>query len=94
MSVKWNGKSVYQLKQKKQRIHNLDAAMGELNRVRSEAVHTFREELGRIIERDPDTLLIGSWGCNDSPAEQCVYDLSTDERDNECLFCHEPAERK
>jgi hypothetical protein len=94
MAEKWNGKSVYQLNQKKQRIAALNAAIGELARIRSEAEQAYLDELGRIIERNPRTLETGSWPCDTSPTGLCVYDMATEEQDNECLFCGNPNERK
>jgi len=94
MAAKWNGKSVYQLSQRKRRIVALDVAIGELDQLRSEAQRAHLEELGRIIERNPHDLLEGDWSCEGSPTELCVYDMSTEEQDDDCLFCHQPAERK
>lgn len=94
MTAKWNGKSVHQLTQKKERIAALNVAIGELDNLRSEAEQAFLEELGRIIERDPRNLQAGSWDCDGSPTGLCVYDMATDEQDDECLFCGNPNERK
>lgn len=94
MPAKWNGKSIHQLTRKRERITALDTAIGELTELRSEAEQAFLGELGRIIERDPHTLQAGPWACDGSPTGLCVYDMSTDERDDECLFCGGPNERK
>jgi hypothetical protein len=91
---KWEGKSLYQLEQRRQRVHNLDIALSELGRVRREARQSYLDELGRILERDPQNLELGHWECEGSPTKSCVYDLSTDERDDECLFCEQASERK
>jgi|SRR5690606_10157747 len=93
MAEKWNGKSVYQLNQKKERINNLDAAIGELSRLRHEAESAYLEELGRIIERDPGSIRVGNWECEKSPNKRCIYNMAIAEYD-ECLFCGGPAERK
>ena len=34
------------------------------------------------------------WECKDSPFGMCVYDLVEDRHMNDCLFCHQPNERK
>lgn len=91
---KWNGKSLYRLGQKGQRVQALDTALGELHTIRSQVHEDFMVELGRVIERDPRNLQLGRWGCEGSPTELCVYDLSTDEQDDACLFCEQPNERK
>jgi hypothetical protein len=72
----------------------LDAAIGELRNLRAEAESDHLAELGRIIERNARHLQVGSWDCGGSPTGLCVYDMSTDEREDACLFCEEPSERK
>lgn len=94
MGEKWNGKSVYKLKQKKQEVASLDAALGAVRRARNDAHEAFLAELGRVIERDPASLQVGTWDCDGSPVDRCVYDLTSEERDEECLFCYMPNERK
>ena len=34
------------------------------------------------------------WRCKDSPLGWCVYDNMEDRYHDDCLFCHEPEERK
>lgn len=42
-----------------------------------------------------DDLRIGDfWDCPKSPTGHCVYDRYKDPVMDDCLFCHEPAERK
>lgn len=94
MGAKWKGKSVYQLKLKEKRIAGLDTALAELRQVRAVVHEEFVVELGRIIERDPQSIELGNWECEGSPTERCVYDMSTDEQDDACLFCDNPNERK
>lgn len=92
MAAKWNGKSVYQLNQRRQRIHNLDMALGELNTLRSQAREDYLIELGRILDKDPGTIQEGPWSCEHSPSKICVYERSADSED-ECLFCGLPHDR-
>ena len=37
---------------------------------------------------------IGHWDCETSPVEICVYDDWTDPLNDNCLYCHNPNERK
>jgi hypothetical protein len=34
------------------------------------------------------------WTCEDSPVKYCVYDIVEDPAHDDCLFCHDPEERK
>ncbi len=34
------------------------------------------------------------WGCEDSPMGWCVYHRFDDPAHDNCIFCHEPQERK
>ena len=34
------------------------------------------------------------WTCKQSPTGCCVYDLDSDLRYDDCIFCHKPDERK
>ena len=34
------------------------------------------------------------WHCAKSPNGYCVYDLNSDLRFDDCIFCHQPDERK
>ena len=43
---------------------------------------------------DADDIVIGSWECPTSPLEVCVYDCDADPCHDDCLFCHDPSERK
>jgi hypothetical protein len=94
MAAKWNGKSLYQLTQKGQRIQALDVAVAELRGIRDQVHVDYMVELGRIIERDPHNLQLGVWECDGSPTKRCIYDLSSDDGEDACLFCEQPNERK
>lgn len=34
------------------------------------------------------------WGCPTSPINACVYDDINDRSHDDCVYCHDPAERK
>lgn len=36
----------------------------------------------------------GEWDCNQSPIGTCVYNHMKDLAHDDCIFCHEPEERK
>lgn len=73
------------------------ASTSPLNALRQagqEAHERLMEELGRIIDRDQKTLQTdGHWFCEKSLIAECVYDMNSDEGDEECLFCGKPSER-
>ena len=39
-------------------------------------------------------MIIGSWECPTSPVGFCIYDVDADDCMDDCLYCHEPSERK
>jgi len=41
-----------------------------------------------------ENLSIGDWKCDTSPIGECVYDSANDTYHDDCIFCHEPDERK
>jgi hypothetical protein len=43
---------------------------------------------------DEHDIQIGSWECPTSPLEVCAYDYEADPCCDDCLFCHNPNERK
>jgi hypothetical protein len=94
MGALWNGQSVHQLRLSEARLKRLTDAVAELLEVRDEAHGAYKTEIGRLVGRDPDVLELGHWPCTGSPIRLCMYDMSTDERDEECLFCGQPDERK
>ena len=93
MAAKWNGKSVHQLNQKEQRIKNLGMAVQELSRLHREAEMDYLKELARIVDREPGSIMTGSWECEGSPTKHCIYEFAIG-ADDECLFCGAPNERK
>lgn len=36
----------------------------------------------------------GNWDCEKSPVKKCVYDYDSPMRDDDCIYCHNPDERK
>lgn len=42
----------------------------------------------------PRKFVFGSWDCEKSPTGQCVYNHNMDPAHDDCLFCHDPEERK
>jgi hypothetical protein len=39
-------------------------------------------------------IIIGSWECPTSPIGFCIYDVDADECLDDCIYCHDPSERK
>jgi hypothetical protein len=39
-------------------------------------------------------MIVGSWECPTSPVGFCIYDVDADDGMEDCLYCHEPSERK
>lgn len=70
----------------------VDDANGKLYQARRELM----EELKSYIPEDYSNanLSLGDWDCPDSPIKVCVYDLSSDYGFDDCVFCHDPDERK
>lgn len=73
-------------------------------RVLRECVYEAEAEL-RDLSRDlvlhalPDDIRkgaieTGSWECPTSPLQVCAYDVDNDPACDDCLFCHDPDERK
>ena len=49
----------------------------------------------KILDIDEDCLEISHyWECSKSPVGSCVYNIEEDCYRDNCLFCHEPEERK
>lgn len=38
--------------------------------------------------------VVGSWDCDESPLGLCVYDITHDPAEDNCIYCNEPNERK
>jgi len=90
----WKGKSTVSFMAAQQRLTALDTALAELADMQRQARWRYLEELANLIDRDWSALRLGSWDCVGSPTGRCVYDMDSDEMDDECLFCGGPSERK
>lgn len=52
-------------------------------------------EIRKVVNiPDGHSMIIGSWECQTSPVGFCIYDVDADECMDDCLYCHEPSERK
>jgi len=50
-----------------------------------------------IIDTAKSNFLVDGWirwACPDSPSGCCVYDTDKDPAMDDCLYCHQPQERK
>jgi hypothetical protein len=66
---------------------------------RAQAEEDKREKVLAKLKQDgrdpPVDLRLGShWDCPESPTGECAYDADEDPCLDDCLFCHEPDERK
>lgn len=50
--------------------------------------------VARAVSVDADDLYLGYWECPDSPTGRCIYNDKEDPEHDDCLFCHDPSERK
>lgn len=48
---------------------------------------------GHTLE-DAAHLAFGAYECPTSPTGRCIYDDRDDPAHDDCLFCHDPSERK
>ena len=59
----------------------------------SAAQHAYLEEVGQVL--DMEWVSVSSeWKCEASPLAYCVYDLTSEKGYDECVYCHQPNERK
>ena len=71
-----------------------DAAKEKLDDAENELLKSYGDVL-RERGLDPDnTVVPGSWDCEESPVGKCVYDFYEDPARDCCLFCGDPEERK
>jgi len=66
-----------------------DLAIEEINHLKSRIVKTVFPEFDwmyQVISRE--------WKCTKSPIGYCVYDVVEDPVHDDCIFCHDPEERK
>ncbi len=54
--------------------------------------------IGKVIENidklPPNATVSYTWECGKSPVGYCAYDESEDPCRDDCIFCHDPEERK
>lgn len=69
-----------------------------LRRLRQDCRELESQMLGSIKDKLKDfhaLYVIGTlWDCPDSPFGLCVYHHIEDRAHDDCVFCHDPAERK
>jgi len=60
------------------------------------AVWELTKALAEVLHMDPHHLegVSGGWNCLESPIGCCLYNDAEDPAHDDCLFCHEPEERK
>ena len=69
----------------------LDAAMA----AHRETAARLEAEIKKLTNiPDGNSMIIGSWECPTSPIGVCIYDADADECLDDCIYCHEPSERK
>jgi hypothetical protein len=55
----------------------------------------FKDQVEKLITiPDGNRLTLGNWDCPTSPTGSCIYDATEDPCLDDCLFCHDPDERK
>lgn len=52
------------------------------------------ELVAASVQLDPEDLVRGYWDCPASPTGTCFYNGPEDPAHDDCLFCHDPRERK
>lgn len=100
-TVKWNGKSVYQLNnalaEAAQNAGALFVVKRALEAAQASAELKAAAELVKLMELEDVTaedLELGMWECEDSPTGRCVYNKTEDPWTDMCLLCGDPSERK
>ncbi len=69
--------------------HAIEAAREEERETQHEAA------MEKVQAQFPKAnLSFGTWDCATSPTGHCVYDLDSHLGDDDCLYCHDPDERK
>ncbi len=68
-------------------IDKLNKRVTEIRNERKQFIQRFKPE-------GVKELVLGSWDCPDSPFGLCAYDPYSDVSLDDCVFCHEPDERK
>jgi hypothetical protein len=76
--------------------HDACKAVDTAKRVRYDAETALIDGLRVSLNRPNGRLVLGSWGCPESPTKECIYDFADHSLsgDDECIFCGDPNERK
>ena len=71
-----------------------DQAEAALRIARGRLTFAFGEVLSEAGHNPAKTVVpVNGWDCKKSPIGKCVYDCFEDPCRDECLFCHDPADR-
>ena len=66
-----------------------DEAIQEIEFLKSRMVKTVFPEFDWMYQ-----VISNEWECDNSPLGYCVYDHIDDPAHDDCIFCHDPEERK
>lgn len=88
-TVKWRGRSVTQIRNRQNELHQANMGIMALRRAAQAAQDAVLAEVQGLLGIK---VWLGDNACPTSPAQQCVY-LDSDSEGIECLFCGEPNER-
>lgn len=97
---KWNGKSTYRLDNALREAAEASAALyivqQSLRATSDAAKLVAANQVALLLETDipPEHLHLGGWECPESPTEHCIYNIIEDPHRDDCIICHDPAERK
>lgn len=88
----WHNNKVYEILTKKTIAQRVEDEMNDKNikqeiRVNGKWVEIPKE----LIDMNIST---SDWECEKSPLGFCVYDMNSDYKDDDCIYCHQPDERK
>lgn len=73
-----------------QKLRDITASM---NAQMAEAGLRMNEELGRMLDINPEAVHWGAWECSGSPTGSCIYDNHADPGHDDCLICGDPSDR-
>lgn len=103
VGVKWRGKSVYQVLSKLEESRRTGAAAATVAQALRAQERALELEAAQALVKVLDGYhglkpeYIGfarHWDCPESPTDHCVYNREKDPAQDDCLFCHQPYERK
>jgi len=66
-----------------------DLAIAEIEFLKSKIVRNVFPEFDWMYQ-----VISNEWECSTSPVGYCVYDIVEDPAHDDCIFCHDPEERK